>query len=69
MRSLDRQVQANIIREVRILEENPYTGKALHGDWKGVYSLRIGDYRVLYQIKGKEVNLLTVGHRSQIYRM
>ncbi|MGQ9506622.1 MAG: type II toxin-antitoxin system RelE family toxin [Candidatus Bathycorpusculaceae bacterium] len=31
------------------------------------YSLRIGDYRVLYQIKENKVFLLTVGHRKCVY--
>ena len=65
---MDRQAQVAILRELPILEEKPHAGKPLHGDWKGVYSLRIGDYRVLSSFNGREVNLLSVDHRSQIYR-
>jgi mRNA interferase RelE/StbE len=65
---LDREVQVRILREINILKANPYVGKPLRGEWKGIYSLRIGDYRVLYQIKKNEVFLLVVGHRKRVYR-
>jgi mRNA interferase RelE/StbE len=64
---LDREVQVRILREINVLKTNPYVGKPLRGEWKGIYSLRIGDYRVLYQIKEEKVYLLVVGHRKRIY--
>jgi len=67
IRALDREVQVRILREVNILKTNPYAGKPLHGEWCGVYSLRMGDYRILYQIKGNEIFLLVVGHRKRVY--
>jgi len=65
---LDREVQVRILREINILKTNPYVGKPLRGEWKGIYSLRIGDYRAFYQIKKNEVFLLVVGHRKRVYR-
>ena len=67
IRALDREVQIRILRGVDILKTNPYAGKPLRGEMRGVYSLRIGDYRILYNIKGNEVSLLLVGHRKRIY--
>ena len=67
IKALDREVQIRILREINCLKTNPFAGKPLRGMWKGVYSLRIGDYRVLYQIKRSEVFLLVVGHRKRIY--
>ncbi|MBM5805768.1 MAG: type II toxin-antitoxin system RelE/ParE family toxin [Candidatus Verstraetearchaeota archaeon] len=64
---LDREVQVRMLREINILKTNPRSGKPLRGEWKGVYSLRIGDYRALYQIKGNEVFLLVIGHRKRVY--
>jgi len=66
-RALDKEVQIRILREVDILKTNPYAGKPLRGEMRGVYSLRVGDYRILYNIKGNEVFLLLVGHRKRIY--
>jgi len=67
MRTLNEETQVRILHEGNVLRTNPYTGKPLRGEWKGVFSLRIGDYRVLYQIKGSKVILLAVGHRKHIY--
>ncbi|MGB9740396.1 MAG: type II toxin-antitoxin system RelE family toxin [Candidatus Bathyarchaeia archaeon] len=68
IKALDRDVQVRMLREINILKTNPYVGKPLRGEWKGVYSLRVGDYRVLYQVKKNEVFLLVVGHRKRVYR-
>ena len=67
IKALDREVQVRILREINILKTNPYAGKPLRGEWKGVYSLRMGDYRVLYQIKGNKVFLLVVSHRKRVF--
>ncbi|MEM3696023.1 MAG: type II toxin-antitoxin system RelE/ParE family toxin [Candidatus Bathyarchaeia archaeon] len=67
IKALNREIQVRIIREINMLKTNPYLGKPLRGEWKGVYSLRIGDYRVLYQIKKNQVFLLVVGHRKRVY--
>lgn len=65
---LKRHTQIRILREIKLLEDNPYLGKPLRGTWSGVYSLRIGNYRVLYQVSEDKVFLLTVGHRKAVYR-
>jgi len=52
------------------LKENPLQGKPLVVKLKGRYSLRIGVYRVIYQIEKKKsvVYILDIGHRRDIYR-
>lgn len=34
----------------------------------GEYHFRIGDYRVTFDLVGKEIVILRVGHRREIYR-
>lgn len=34
----------------------------------GEYRFRIGDYRIIFDIKGSEIVILRVGHRREIYR-
>ena len=67
LKALDRAVQIQILRQIKGLEKSPYVGKPLRGVWKGIYSLRIGDYRLLYKIADERVFLLTVGHRKAVY--
>jgi len=67
IRALDREAQARVLQGINVLKDNPRSGKPLRGEWQGVYSLRIGDYRVLYQIRGSDIILLVIGHRKHIY--
>ena len=72
---LDRSVAERIRRKLRVLEEDPFRsrpGADLRLLWEDdeppLYHLRIGDYRVLYFVVGKEVRITEVLHRSQAYR-
>lgn len=46
------------------------SGKALQGEFKGLWRYRIGDYRVICQIKDKELVILVIdlAHRKDIYK-
>ncbi|MFQ5904733.1 MAG: type II toxin-antitoxin system RelE/ParE family toxin [Candidatus Binatia bacterium] len=52
------------------LECDPFQGKPLKGRLKGRYSLRVGEYRILYCIHRRHllVIVIDVGHRRDIYR-
>jgi len=53
------------------LLENPRRlGAPLRGELEGVWSARRGTYRILYRIdeKNREVIVLRIGHRGDIYR-
>ncbi len=43
----------------------------LHGDLKGVFKLRVGDFRVAYTLDRdrRTIRVQMVGHRSKIYRL
>ena len=45
-------------------------GKALQGNLKGLWRYRIGDYRLIAEIRDREflIILLELAHRSEIYR-
>lgn len=34
----------------------------------GLFKLRVGDWRLIYQIQKRELLFLTLGHRSEVYR-
>ena len=42
-------------------------GKPLRFTLKGLWSLRVGAYRVIYSIQGEEVWVLKIGHRREVY--
>jgi len=53
-----------------VLAPNPFLGKALKADLKGMYSYRVGDYRIIYSIVKHEliIQIIKVSHRREVYR-
>jgi len=43
-------------------------GKPLQKDFKGLWSLRVGDWRVIYEISGEQIRILRIGHRREVYQ-
>ena len=68
LKQLDKQTQIRILKNLRTLEENPFLGKRLTGRLTELLSLRIGDYRVIYQLSEKKIIIRTVGHRKAVYK-
>lgn len=69
---LDRKAQARILRAIHSLAEDPRRAsnvKSLRGA-DGSYRLRVGDYRVIYVLRDRElvVFVVRVGHRREVYR-
>jgi mRNA interferase RelE/StbE len=53
-----------------LLEREPKTGQRLRGRLRGLRSLRVGSYRIIYQLieDGKTVRVAAVRHRAAAYR-
>ncbi len=66
---IDKKQLKRIINNIeKKLKHNPQSGKALAGEFKGLFSLRIGAYRVIYTILEKDIVILRVAHRKESYR-
>ena len=55
--------------EVHLVKDPSSIGKPLTGHFKGYWSYRFNNYRVLFRIKNDEVIIivLRVGHRKDVY--
>jgi len=52
------------------LEVDPLAyGFPLRGTLKPYWKLRVGDYRVLYEIIKNEVHIVVIGHRKEVYQI
>ena len=51
------------------LTDTPKTGTALRGELRGFYKLRVGEYRVVYAVKGDVVFVLVVAQRGKVYKL
>ena len=70
IKKLDPQIKLVIRKAIESLVDNPYRGKPLSYDLKGLYSLRTTDYRIIYRVKGEElvIIVISVGHRGDVYK-
>lgn len=69
LRKCDNSVKRRITNGLSRLEKEPELGKPLTAVLRGMRSLRIGNYRAIYQIKDTELIGLVVkiGHRRNVY--
>jgi addiction module RelE/StbE family toxin len=69
--SLDKGVQKQLKKKLDETSRIPFEGfahQALKGDqFKGLYKLRVGDWRLIYKIDEGVVLFVTLGHRSEVY--
>lgn len=65
----DRRIFNRVLSKIETLSEGPFEGKPLTGNHKGEYSLRVGDYRIVYELHNTRhiVYILTVKHRKHVY--
>lgn len=54
---------------LRSIAEDPFLGKPLQQDLKGLYSYRIRSFRIIYarDVSRKCVHLITIGPRKTVY--
>jgi mRNA interferase RelE/StbE len=68
--SLEQSTRSRIIERLRELRDDPFPRGAVKLQGReSVYRIRVGDYRVLYEVFRKEAIVLVdkVDHRSGVY--
>lgn len=68
-RKLDKATQKRIADKLieYAREENLREAKKLTNPILGEFRYRIGDYRVIFDLEDKELQVLKVAHRSKVY--
>ena len=69
---LDKIIAYRILTKIRWLSENfdNLTPELLTGEWRGLFKLRVGSYRVVYTVSQKDqlITVHLIGHRRDIYK-
>jgi mRNA interferase RelE/StbE len=69
---LDATVTKRIFLRLKWLSDNAQniTPKTLHGKLQGLYKLRAGNYRIIYDINHTDrlIRVHFIGHRKDIYK-
>ena len=69
IQSLDNNVKKRIGKALMRFREDPMKKAEKLTDFAfGTYKFRIGDYRVIFDIEDKDIVILRVGHRKEIYK-
>ena len=53
--------------ETRLLNDPVMAGLPLRQSLKGHRKMRVGDFRVIYRIEGKNIVILKIGNRRDVY--
>ena len=66
----DKKLYQRFIYALEAIAENPNDGKPLQGELKGLRSYRLGSYRILYEVRHKQLLVIVIdlGHRREIYK-
>ena len=67
--SINRNIKDRIRKAIerRLLIDPIRYGDPLRRSLRGFRKLRVGDYRVIYEIFGDEIRIYVIGHRKEIY--
>lgn len=70
LRRIDARDRARLVGAIDGLAENPYRGSALKGDLTGLRRIRVGSYRIIYEVRDAELVVLVVrvAPRGRAYR-
>ncbi|MFH1823290.1 MAG: type II toxin-antitoxin system RelE/ParE family toxin [archaeon] len=65
---LEKEVSKKIVKKINELKENfrYFNIKRLEGS--DLFRIRVGDYRVIFEIWNNIIYILKVGHRKNIYK-
>lgn len=69
IKKLDNSERKKILSKIKQLKINSQLGKPLIGNLAGLWRLRVGKFRVIYQIRNNEliIFILQVGLRKNVY--
>ncbi len=71
LKKIPANVQVRISAKIEVLADNPYPlgARKMRGD-EHAYRIRIGDYRVVYDVLEDVIVVLVlrIGHRREVYR-
>ncbi len=70
IRHLHPNIKTKIRRALEEIESNPFLGKPLKEELKGLFSYRVTHYRIVYQIRQKEIliEVIDIAEREVVYQ-
>lgn len=67
LNKLEKSIAIRIAKKVDELKQIPFNQDIKKLKCSSDFRLRVGDYRIIFSIEGREINIFKIGHRQQIY--
>ncbi len=70
LEKINRGDRLRIVDAIEQLKSNPTAGSVLKGEFTGLRRIRLGNYRVVYEVQERQLVVLVIriGHRREVYR-
>jgi mRNA interferase RelE/StbE len=68
LRSIDKTTAKRILKAIRALENDLDGDVKKLRDFDPAYRLRIGEYRVLFDVVADRIEVYRIRHRSEVYK-
>jgi len=67
LKKLEPLLAKRILKKVKELSDDPFSKNVKRLKGETAFRLRIGDYRVIFEIEKDKILILNLGHRKNIY--
>ncbi len=70
IKKLPKNKQIKVLSLIQKLKNDPYAGKKLKGEFKGLRSLKVWPYRVIYRYLSQDrlIFINVIQHRQKVYK-
>ena len=69
LRRLSKVNQIIIAQKIRNLSSQQASKKEQLRGYRQIFRVRVGDFRIVYQEESKQIYVVLIGHRREIYKL
>ena len=67
LEKLDKSITSRIVKNIEEMQEDPFKKDVRRLKGSSLFRLRVGDYRVIFEIQNTTITIMKIGHRQHIY--
>jgi len=70
LKKISKVNQIVIVKKLKSLKgKSTISGAEKLKSFKDIFRIRVGDFRIVYKQRKKEIYVISIGHRSDIYKL
>ena len=70
LRQASKVDQISLAKKIRAIgKSKPVAGEEKLKGFRSVYRVRVGDYRIVYKRTSREIHIILIAHRKNIYKI